>query len=295
MALFKDRKEKIGLIIALFSAVIFGLGPVAGRGVYVDGGNVIFVLLITTFFRAFALYGFAYFKNHKPFSDKKALRFTFLAGILQALSLVGIFGGAYFMPAAVVIIIMLTYSLILLLFLAWRKEITLNYINVSSTLLALIGLAFVLNIGSNGTIYPLIGIAFAALATLSTFGRTYIFGQEMKSRHPILVGAETLTIAFILISLAVFIELPQPPQTETGWWMLGLCTLSVTIGSFGLFYGISFLGSYKYSMINKLEPIFTTIFGILLIGDFLSLTQYFGIGLVLLSLMALQLFDKQKT
>jgi drug/metabolite transporter (DMT)-like permease len=61
----------------------------------------------------------------------------------------------------------------------------------------------------------------------------------------------------------------------------------------GMFYGIAYLGSYKFSMIMKLEPVFTTIFGIVLVNDVLDNVQYAGIALVLFSLIALQLFDKQ--
>jgi len=295
MPIFKNKKEFIGVSICLASAVIFGLGPVAGRGAYLDGANITFVILITTFCRAFGLTAVAFLNNYRPFRNKKETKLSFYIAIFQALSLIGIFGGSFFMPAAVVIIIMFTYSLMLLFFSSWRKEMTLNVANISSTIIALMGLVLVLNIGTQGTSYPLAGILLAILAAVTTFARMYLYAQQGNKRSPLLVGSETFIITFIFLLLLLFWEAPLMPATSTGWFMLSLSAVAITVGSFGMLYGVAYVGSYKYSMLTKLEPVFTTIFGIFLIGDFLNTTQYIGIGLVLVSLIALQLFDKQKT
>ena len=296
MIVFKDRREFIGILICVISAVIFGLYPPASRGAYQDGANITFVILVTTFCRFAGLYALAFMKKKKIFQDFHEYKTSLYAGIFQALSIIGILGGAFFMPGAVVIIIMFSYSLMLLFFSAWRKEMKLNIANITSTLTALLGLGMVLNIGSDGFSYPLIGIALAFMAAVATFARTYIFGQQSKkARHPLVTGTETFAVASFLLLLLLFWELPEIPQSSFGGLMTATAALSLTLGSFGMFYGISYLGSYKFSMIMKLEPIFTTLFGIVLIGDVLAIPQYAGIVLVLASLISLQLFDRQKT
>ncbi len=294
MTFFKDCKELTGILICLGAAVIFGLYPPAARGVYQDGGNIVFVILVTTFCRFAGLYLFALLKNLKPFDSFTEYKTSLYAGIFQALSIIGILGGSFFMPGAVVIIIMFTYSLMLLLFSAWRREITLNAVNILSTLAALAGLGMVLNIGQHGIAYPLIGIALAFMAAIATFARSYIFGQQSKSRHPIVTGVETFFVAFMLLLLLLLWDMPVLPETQSGYLMMAVCALALTVGSFGMFYGIAYLGAYKFSMIMKLEPVFTTLFGIMLIGDFLTTGQYIGIAIILFSLFSLQLFDKQK-
>ena len=200
------------------------------------------------------------------------------------------------MPGAIVIIIMFSYSLMLLFFSAWRGEIKLNTANILSTFVALLGLGMVLNINSYGFSYSLVGIALAFMAAIATFARTYIFGQQSKNaRHPLVTGTETFAVASIVLLLLLFWELPDIPQSTFGYLMTATAALSLTIGSFGMFYGIYYLGPYKFSMIMKMEPIFTIVFGIILIGDFLAVSQYVGIAIVLTSLISLQLFDKQQT
>lgn len=295
MQLFKDRTEFIGVLICLASAIIFGLYPAAARAVYQDGGNIVLVILVTTFTRLFGLFALAKYKKLRLFPKLKEYKNSLYAGFFQAFSIIGILGGSFFMPGAVVIIIMFTYSLMLLFFSAWRGDMKLNAANIISTLIALFGLALVLKVGTEqGLSYPLIGITLAIMAAFCTFIRSYIFGHESKSRHPIVTGTEVFFVAFIILLGLLLWENPIFPETITGLIMLAAAAISLTIGSYGMFYGIAYLGPYRFSMIMKLEPVFTTIFGIFLVNDTLILSQYLGITLVLTSLISLQLFDKQK-
>lgn len=293
-SLFKNKTELTGIIICLISAMISGLYPPAARAVYLDGGNITFVVLATTFFRMVGFCIFASIKNEKIFQNLEECKTSIYAGFLQALSIIGILGGAYFLPGAVVVIIMFTYSLMLLLFSAWRGEMKLNLSNSLSTIAALLGLALVLNISENNTSYPIVGVLLSFMAAFATFGRIYIFGQQSKSRHPFVTGSEAFIVAFGVLSLLIFWDTPQLPETSFGIIMIIATSLSLAISSFGMFYGIAYLGPYKFSMIMKLEPVFTTLFGIILISDVLNTGQYIGIAIIVISLISLQVFDKQK-
>ena len=284
-----------GVSACVFCALIFGFFPPAARVAYADGANITMVVLFTTFCRMVGLYGYTLVKKDKIFTHFNVYKPSIIAGLFQALSVIGILGGSYFMPGAVVIVIMFTYSLMLLLFNAWKGQIKLNLINVTATVMALVGLAFVLDIFSDGLKYAPAGIALALLAAVCTFARTYIYGKASQVRSAISVGAESFIIATIALLPMMLWEFPALAQSTWGMLMLLACAMALTIGSFGMFWGIATLGAYRFSMIMKLEPVFTTIFGIVLVGDILSGDQYLGIIIVLFSLIGLQIFDRQKT
>jgi len=290
----KTNKEFIGILICSMSALIFGLYPVAARVSYQEGANITLVILTTTFLRTIALYAFAKINKHKLFQRYSEFKYSFIAGLFQALSIIGIMAGSFFMPAAVVIVIMFSYSLMLLLFSVWRRNIVLNFVNVSTTILALLGLGLVLNIFQYDDLYNPIGIGLAFLAAFGTFVRSYIYDQQSKERSPLIVGTESFLVAFALLLPLILWQMPVLPESPYGLMMVALSALSLAIGNFGMFYGIAMLGAYRFSMFMKLEPVFTTIFGVWLAKDFLETGQYWGIALVILSLMALQIFDKQK-
>jgi len=294
LTLFHTKQEKLGAIICLCTAVIMGLGPPTAKLTYDEGANIAFVVLFTTFIRFVALYGFTKWQNHKLFQTPRDKKLALYAGLFQAISVIGILGATYFIPGAIVIIIMFTYSLMLLFFSALRGRYQLNKINITITLITLFGLCMVLNVFHPNGQLNMIGIGLAVISAFATFARIYIFGIHDENKSPSAIGAETFMVAVVVLGLLSLWQPPIAPETLYGWGMISICAISTALGSFGIFYGVSLLGAYRFSMITKLEPIFTALFGILLLSEVLSLVQYAGMLIVIFSLLALQIFDKQK-
>lgn len=294
LPLFQSKQEKIGIVICLCTAVVMGIGPPAAKLAYEDGANIAFVVLFTTFIRFIALYGFAKWKKHKLFQNSRDKKLSFWAGLFQAISVIGIFGATYFIPGPIVIIINFTYSLMLLFFSAWQGRYQLNTANIIITIITLFGLALVLDIFHSGDQLSMIGVGLAIMSALATFARVYIFGIHDKGKSPSAIGAETFMVAIVILGLLSLWQTPTVPETLFGWGVISMAAISAALGSFGIFYGVSLLGSYRFSMISKLEPIFTALFGILLLSEVLSIVQYAGMFVVIFSLLSLQIFDKQK-
>ena len=62
-----------------------------------------------------------------------------------------------------------------------------------------------------------------------------------------------------------------------------------------MFYAISLLGSFDYSLLSKIEPVFTALFSFLLLGEILKPLQYLGMVIVLGSLAMYQIVSNVKT
>lgn len=286
-------RNSLGLIITIATALVFGIYPSAARAIYQDGGNIVFVILITTFSRTLALLFASLFTKEKLFSKGSDCKLSFVGGFFQACSIIGILAGTYFMPGSVVLTILFTFTLLLLVFMAIKKEIELNAINITFTVTALIGLTFVLNLYSSESFYHPAGIGLAFLAAIATAIRLYIYSKQGQKRSPIIIGAENFTITFALLLLLLFWESPELPQSSYGLLMTALACLTMAVANFGMFYGLAMLNAYRFSLIAKIEPIFTALFGVLLLNEILTISQYFGIAIVIGSLVLIQLFDKQ--
>lgn len=291
--IFSNKNAHFGLLVGICTAAIMGLYPPMAKAVYEDGGNIVAVVLVTTFFRMIGMCLFSAIYREKPFKNMSESKLSLYGGILQAISVIGILGGTYFLPGAVVITIMFSHGFMLLLYSAWRGDISLNSVNISCTIIALVGLAFAMNAFSQSS-YSIVGILLSFMAAFATFARVYLFGFQSKSRSFLVVGAETFIVAFTVLLFMLIWEIPILPDTTYGMSMLIGASLSLTVGSFGLFYGISVMGAYNFSMIMKLEPIFTAFFGVLVVGSILEVSQYLGILIVVGSLIALQVLDKKK-
>ena len=79
-----------------------------------------------------------------------------------------------------------------------------------------------------------------------------------------------------------------------GYVWLALAAVSITLGSFGMFYAVSLIGSFRYSLFMKLEPVFTALFSIALVNEVLKPQQYIGMGIVISSLVIYQLSEQRR-
>ncbi|MDD2325298.1 MAG: DMT family transporter [Alphaproteobacteria bacterium] len=286
--------DKIGILVSLVTCAIFGLYPPASRGAYADGANVTFVLWLTTFFRTALLFIFCWYTNKSLFQTKQDRKLALTGGFCQAISVIGIISALAFTPGPIVMIIVFTHTLMLLFFMAWKKEIILDRATVMLTLLALIGLGLVLDFWNVQGRSNWIGFVLAFMAALATLSRLYVYGNQMKTRSPAAVGAESFLVASFLVLFIAFWQMPVMPASLAGWGWACLCALSLGTATFGMFYGIALLGSFRWSFFAKVEPVFTAIFSALLLNEYLKFYQYMGIVLVLGSLGLYQFLEHRK-
>lgn len=286
-----NHREIIGIIIAIGSALVFGLYPAATRGAYAEGANVIFIILFTTFFRAGTMSLFCMASKRKLFKSKNDIKTAVENGFFQMASIIGILGGMAFLPGPVVITIMFSYTVLLYLYLVFKREEKLNAVTLLSVVMALIGLSMVVGAQDKFVDLSMIGLILAVMAALATATRMYRYGALLKRLDPAIVGAETFIFVLLFSCLLMFYEWPVTPVSSQGWMWAGVAALSLSIGNFGMFYGIQLLGSFKFAFFIKLEPIFGAIFAFMLIGETLTITQYLGMGVVVVSLCIYQLMQ----
>lgn len=285
---------RIGLLFALLSAAGFGVYPAAARFAYADGANATFIMLLTTGVRLLAFWAFCSLTHKRLFARRQDTQRGMIGGFFQAISIAGIFGALLYLPGPVMIIIVFTHTLMLLFFMAWKREVALDAVTLVTTLAAFMGLTFVLDIWSQTRTYDLFGMGLAFAAALATATRLYVYAHEMKTRSPAIVGAENFVFAFLfLLPLAAFMP-PALPDTATGLGFALAGAVTQAAATLSMFYGIAALGAFRFSLFLKLEPVFTALFSVLLINEMLSWHQYAGMLAVLASLVTYQYIEGRR-
>jgi drug/metabolite transporter (DMT)-like permease len=287
----KSKPRTLGLLISVACAMVFGLWPSCVRAAYADGANPAFAILITTAARALTLYLFCLL-THKPvFTARDTTKLAVRGGFFQAVALITALASLAYIPGPVALTLCFTHTIMLLFFLAWRGEAKLDALTVFATLAALVGLTFVVNLWSaTGQVSP-IGIGLALLSAVATMSRLYVFGQMTKTRNPAVVGAETFLMALAFIIVTMLFKAPHLPASLAGWGWIALGSASLAVGTFGMFYAIALIGSFQFSLLLKMEPVFTALFAMLLIHEKLGLGQYAGIAMVVGSLATYQVIE----
>ena len=288
---------KRGTIIALCCAAVFGVYPAAVHNVYAAGGNPSFVMLVTTWVRLVPLLAYCLVRRFPVFRTPQSRWIVFGGGACSAVSLFGVFAALEYLPGPVVLIILYTHTLMLLFFMAWRGEARLDVMTVLTTIAALFGLTLVLDLWHVQSSGSLIGMALAFASAIATLTRLYAFGKETRRHDPSIVGAETYMGAAFYISLLMLVKPPHAPdfvQSGAAYWYLALACITMAAGTFGMFYGISLMGAFRWSLFLKLEPVFTALFSFLILGEILKPLQYLGMVIVLASLATYQVFSHLK-
>lgn len=283
----RRANQTAGILIAVAATIVYSVYGPAVRAVYTDGGNPSFMIMLSTCLRAFALVAFCFLTHRRILKTRTDIKYAITGGAFQAVSIVAVIVSLAYLPAPVMITIFFTHTLMLLLFMAWRGEIKLDAATVITTIAALGGLSLAVDVWHPQKL-SVIGIGIAFISAIATMSRLYVYGSFTKQKHPVVVGAEAFLFAALFVLLLPLFSMPQPPASPMGLlWAFAGCFLLV-LGTFGMFYGISILGSFQYSLICKMEPVFTAIFSVLLINEILSWHQYVGMLIVLGSLAAYQ-------
>lgn len=289
------RHDGVGITVAFVTAIIFGLYPAASRAAFADGASASFVLLVATVIRTLMLVVFCRATNKRLFVNKSDTKAALTGGFWQGVSVIAIMFALAYIQGPLVLTILFTATLMLLFFMAWRGEIKLDTATILSTIFVLSGMTVVLDVWNVKESSSWIGYGFATLAAIATTSRIYVYGHQMKTRNPAIVGAESFLVATVVVMLVSLWSAPVPPSSVDGWLWTLLSSLSLGIGNFGMFYGIALLGAFKWSLFAKSEPIFASLFSVLFLGEVLKTSQYLGILAVIAGLVAYQVVAQKKT
>lgn len=288
-------RDKAGLLIALICAVILGLWPPALRAAYADGANVVFAVLMSTAARAVLLVGHCLWSKKPLFATRTDVGTAARGGLFQTAALITAIGSMAYIPGPVMITIAFLHTTMLMLFIAWRGEMRLDRLTVLTTLLALLGLTFVVNLWDSAHArMNMMGVGLALLSALATASRLYVFGKLTQTRDASVVGAETFVFALLFCLSALLMGAPVAPASLSGWGWMALGCTALSAGTFGMFHAIARIGSFRFSLLLKIEPVFTAIFSAVLISEMLAPAQYGGILLVIGSLAAYQWLDHRR-
>lgn len=286
--------HKSGYLLAVIVALLFGFYPACLHQAYADQGNAVFVCLAIVWTRALGLTIHCLLKRKPMFQTREDIKQGLIGGFFQAISSGCTMLALDYLQGSQVVMILFTSPLMLLFYSIWRGDFKFKFSTAVLTIAALAGLALVLDIAHAKPVDNILGMVLAFIAAIAMVPRLYVYGQQTRDRDPAIVGAENFLTAALLTLPLVFIQWPMPPHSlvGNGWLFLGCTTLAT--GTFYTFYGISKLGSFSWSLMQKLQPVFTALISAILIHEILKPQQYLGMAVVLVSLAFYQMMQKKK-
>ena len=198
-----------------------------------------------------------------------------------------LFVAAFRLPGAVAGTLGATLPLVLML-LAWLQDGTRP--SLKWLLLGLMGLAGVLLLLNPSANLDPVGVACAMLATV-------LIGQSSRwMRHwPVndllaLTAWQLLLGGLMLIPLAWWLAGPMPlPDPASAPGLLWLILLNTALGYWAWLWGLKHHGPEVMGMLALTNPMMAVSLGVLMVGETLDVSQWIGIGVLLLSLFLMKL------
>ena len=284
------NKHQKALLLSIFISLIYGIYPSFVKLSYQEGAKASAVIILTSFIRVLF---FLLSLNKEQFGQifaKKSRLISLKGGIFQFISTFSITLSLTYLSPPVMITVFFSYTFMFMIYLVLKKELQITLQLVLSLIAALFGISLVVGLWNQENHLTYQGILLVLLAGFVTFKRLYLFGKEVQKEDPNLVGARIFLVLFLFTPLSLFISDFGYLNYRSIIYIV-IAGSSLGLASLLMLYAIRDLGSFRFSIVTKTEPVFTAIIAAIFLGDILDPSNYVGIFITVFSIAYYQYYE----
>lgn len=280
----------IGVALAVVAATAISVTNVASRLHFEAGSNPSTFLLWRYLLFLAALIVLVKWNGRALWPDARR-RDLFMAGLLNVIGAGSLAFAIERIPVALAVTILYLFPCMTVLTDAWLARRWPNRLVLLAVVLALIGLAMALGLGSAGTgAVDLLGLVFAFVAAAG-IASSLMWSERrlgMLDELPRLYGLTvTGTVAVIVLS-GVSADVVWPFTTLERGLTLVAAALGFMIATSAVFAAVARVGAARTSILMNLEPPVTVLLAWLLLDERLATMQLLGIAIVLAAVLMSQ-------
>ena len=288
-----QKSKTRGILYAILSGLCYGLLGYFGINILKSGSSV-YNMIFWRFAAAslFIAMILPFTSVWTKVSSKQLLKIVFIAGGMYFLESITYFISGQIIGTGLAMVIFFIYPAIVVLInlLFYHQKVNKNYYFAIGVILG--GMVFVADIGSLNL--DLYGIG---LAILSAFlYAIYIVISKNNPLSPMLstfavsVGCMIASLVAALAGNSFFV----PNDLATWIDISGIGIICTAVPMLLLLKSMNYISSEQASIFSVSEPFFTMVFGMLLLGEVISLKQALGIVLLLSGALVTLLPNKVK-
>lgn len=271
-----------GKLYLLASAFLYGVAPMLAKVTYSGGANGITL----TFLRAALSVPVLYLMLR---AEKKSLKLN--RKELKGVLLLGVFGGAVpilllyfsynFISTGLATTLHFVYPLIIVIASALLYHEKMSAFKLIATVFVTLGIFFFADIetasDSVGIILALLSGVFYSFYVIYIDHSGLDTMDYMKLTFYLLLIMSGATFIFGLAVHGLSFKL-----TGQAWSFAAIISLIVTLGAMPLFQlGVRYEGASTAGIMSTFEPIISVVLGVAFLGEFIGISQIFGISMIL--------------
>ena len=281
-----------GVILAIISAICYGMNPLGALFLYEEGLNVNSVIFYRFIFASILLAIFMLIKKDSFYLKFKEIILLALLGLLFGISAISLFNSFLYMDAGLASTVLFIYPIFVAIIMALFFKEKNSIITILSIVFAFIGV--VLLYESDGANVSNFGIFLVIVSSLCYAIYIVIINQYLKM-SALKVTFYSMLFCTITILIHSFFDssLNIMPLINFNMWVytLFLALVPTIISLLFLIKAIQIVGSTSASILGALEPFTAVLIGVYVFNEKITFWLVIGIVFILFGVLLIVLKD----
>lgn len=281
-----------GVILAIISAIYYGMNPLGALFLYEEGLNVNSVIFYRFIFASILLAIFMLIKKDSFYLKFKEIILLALLGLLFGISAISLFNSFLYMDAGLASTVLFIYPIFVAIIMALFFKEKNSIITILSIIFAFLGV--VLLYESDGANVSNFGIFLVIVSSLCYAIYIVIINQYLKM-SALKVTFYSMLFCTITILIHSFFDssLNIMPLINFNMWFytLFLALVPTIISLLFLIKAIQIVGSTSASILGALEPLTAVLIGVYVFNEKITFWLVIGIVFILFGVLLIVLKD----
>ena len=281
-----------GVILAIISAICYGMNPLGALFLYEEGLNVNSVIFYRFIFASILLAIFMLIKKDSFYLKFKEIILLALLGLLFGISAISLFNSFLYMDAGLASTVLFIYPIFVAIIMALFFKEKNSIITILSIIFAFLGV--VLLYESDGANVSNFGIFLVIVSSLCYAIYIVIINQYLKI-SALKVTFYSMLFCTITILIHSFFDssLNIMPLVNFNMWFytIFLALVPTIISLLFLIKAIQLIGSTSASILGALEPLTAVLIGVYVFNEKITFWLVIGIVFILLGVILIVLKD----
>ena len=281
-----------GVVLAIISAICYGMNPLGALFLYEEGLNVNSVIFYRFIFASILLAIFMIIKKDSFYLKFKEIILLALLGLLFGISAISLFNSFLYMDAGLASTVLFIYPIFVAIIMALFFKEKNSIITILSIIFAFLGV--VLLYESDGANVSNFGIFLVIVSSLCYAIYIVIINQYLKM-SALKVTFYSMLFCTITILIHSFFDssLNIMPLINFNMWFytLFLALVPTIISLLFLIKAIQLIGSTSASILGALEPLTAVLIGVYVFNEKITFWLVIGIVFILFGVLLIVLKD----
>ena len=281
-----------GVVLAIISAICYGMNPLGALFLYEEGLNVNSVIFYRFIFASILLAIFMLIKKDSFYLKFKEIILLALLGLLFGISAISLFNSFLYMDAGLASTVLFIYPIFVAIIMALFFKEKNSIITILSIVFAFLGV--VLLYESDGANVSNFGIFLVIVSSLCYAIYIVIINQYLKL-SALKVTFYSMLFCTITILIHSFFDssLNIMPLVNFNMWFytIFLALIPTIISLLFLIKAIQLIGSTSASILGALEPLTAVLIGVYVFNEKITFWLVIGIVFILFGVLLIVLKD----